>query len=64
MGQLLDTWETGGRVSQVSDNCPMVSQMVTSLVKVGGDVLLDVSRKEASLTDVDNVLMSVVRHFS
>lgn len=33
-------------------------------VEVGGDVFLEVSRKEASLTDVDNVLMSVVRRFS
>lgn len=29
-----------------------------------GDVFLEVSRKEASLTDVDNVLMSIVRRFS
>lgn len=33
-------------------------------VEVSGDVFLEVSRKEASLTDVDNVLMSVVRRFS
>ena len=31
--------------------------------EVDEDVFLEVSRKEASLTDVDNVLMSIVRRF-
>jgi len=31
---------------------------------IGGEVFLEVSRKEASLTDVDNVLVSVVKRFN
>jgi hypothetical protein len=31
---------------------------------LNGEVLLEVSRKEASLTDVDNVLVSVVKRFN
>lgn len=31
---------------------------------VDGEVYMEVSRKESSLTDVDNVLASVVRRFS
>jgi hypothetical protein len=31
---------------------------------IGGEVVLEVSRKEASLTDVDNVLVSVVKRFN
>jgi hypothetical protein len=32
--------------------------------EVDGEVLLEVSRKEASLTDVDNVLVSVVKRLN
>lgn len=32
-------------------------------IPVSGDVYLEVARKEASLTDVDNVLMGVIRRF-
>jgi hypothetical protein len=32
--------------------------------EVDGEVFLEISRKEASLTDVDNVLVSVVKRFS
>jgi|SRR5882762_763120 hypothetical protein len=32
--------------------------------EIDGDIFLEISRKEASLTDVDNVLLSIVKRFN